>query len=74
MGAVEWLGGGPTTPRRTLLGDGAIEVKATMSSAGFPVKIGSLEQLDDSVASPLFLAAMRFSRGEDGLTHSRNGC
>lgn len=51
-----------------LLGDGAIEVKATMSSSGFPVKIGSLEQLDDAVASPLFLAAVRFSAGDNGLT------
>jgi hypothetical protein len=49
-----------------LLGDGAIEVKATMSSSDFPVKIGSLEQLDDGVASPLFLAAVRFTRGEEG--------
>lgn len=51
-----------------LLGDGAIEVKATMSSSGFPVKIGSLEQLDDTVASPLFLAAVRFTAGEGGAT------
>jgi len=50
-----------------LLGDGSIEVKATMSSSGFPVKIASLEQLDDSIASPLFLAAIRFS-SDDGLT------
>lgn len=50
------------------LGDGAIEVKATMSSSGFPVKIGSLEQLDDGVASPLFLAAIKFTRQESGLT------
>ncbi|EQM76129.1 PD-(D/E)XK motif protein [Stutzerimonas stutzeri] len=62
-----WVGP-DDAPQDFLLGDGAIEVKATMSSAGFPVKIGSLEQLDDSVASPLFLAAMRFSRGEEGLT------
>ncbi|WP_433898359.1 PD-(D/E)XK motif protein [Pseudomonas sp. PSE1(2024)] len=51
-----------------LLGDGALEVKATMSSSGFPVKITSLEQLDDSVASPLFLAAVRFACEEGGLT------
>ena len=50
-------------PQDFLLGDGAIEVKATMSSSGFPVKIGSLEQLDDAVASPLFLMAVRFARG-----------
>ena len=55
-------------PQDFLLGDGAIEVKATMSSSGFPVKIGSLEQLDDAVASPLFLAAVRFARNEGGAT------
>lgn len=60
-----WVGP-DDAPQDFLLGDGAIEVKATMSSSGFPVKIGSLEQLDDSVASPLFLAAMRFSREERG--------
>ena len=43
-------------------------MKATMSSSGFPVKIGSLEQLDDAVASPLFLAAVRFERIEGGAT------
>lgn len=62
-----WVGP-DDTPQDFLLGDGAIEVKATMSSSGFPVKIGSLEQLDDAVASPLFLAAVRFARGEEGAT------
>lgn len=66
----EALGGwvGPDdAPQDFLLGDGAIEVKATMSSSGFLVKVASLEQLDDSVTSPLFLAAVRFAREEDGL-------
>ncbi|MNF35392.1 hypothetical protein D3C84_162600 [compost metagenome] len=62
-----WVGP-DDAPQDFLLGDGAVEVKATMSSSGFPVKIASLEQLDDSVASPLFLAAVRFSRGDSGLT------
>lgn len=62
-----WVGP-DDAPQDFLLGDGAIEVKATMSSSGFPVKIGSLEQLDDAVASPLFLAAVRFVRGEGGAT------
>lgn len=62
-----WVGS-DNAPQDFLLGDGAIEVKATMSSSGFPVKIGSLEQLDDSVSSPLFLAAVRFVREEGGLT------
>lgn len=62
-----WVGP-DDAPQDFLLGDGAIEVKATMSSSGFPVKIGSLEQLDDAVASPLFLAAVRFTAGEGGST------
>lgn len=62
-----WVGP-EDAPQDFLLGDGAIEVKATMSSSGFPVKIVSLEQLDDSVASPLFLAAVRFSGGDSGAT------
>lgn len=62
-----WVGPNDA-PQDFLLGVGAIEVKATMSSSGFPVKIGSLEQLDDAIASPLFLAAVRFIRGEGGLT------
>lgn len=62
-----WVGP-DDAPQDFLLGGGAIEVKATMSSSGFPVKIGSLEQLDDAVASPLFLAAVRFAAGEGGST------
>lgn len=62
-----WVGP-DDAPQDFLLGDGAIEVKATMSSSAFPVKIGSLEQLDDAVASPLFLAAVRFARSEEGMT------
>lgn len=62
-----WVGP-DDAPQDFVLGDGAIEVKATVSTAGFPVKIGSLEQLDDATVSPLFLAAVRFSRGTDGST------
>lgn len=62
-----WVGP-DDAPQDFLLGYGAIEVKATMSSSGFPVKIGSLEQLDDTVASPLFLAALRFASREEGLS------
>lgn len=62
-----WVGP-DDAPQDFLLGDGAVEVKATMSSSGFPAKIGSLEQLDDSVASPLFLAAIRFASADGGFT------
>lgn len=49
------------------LGTGSIEVKATLSAAGFPAKIGSLEQLDDSARQPLFLAGARLRQAESGL-------
>lgn len=62
-----WVGP-DDAPQDFLLGDGAIEVKATMSSSGFPVKIGSLEQLDDALRSPLFLAAVKFAVTDNGLT------
>jgi Putative PD-(D/E)XK family member, (DUF4420) len=48
------------------IGTGSLEVKATLSSAGFPAKIGSLEQLDDSVRQPLFLAGARLRQTETG--------
>lgn len=48
------------------LGIGALEVKATLSAAGFPAKIGSLEQLDDSTRQPLFVAGARLRQTENG--------
>lgn len=48
------------------IGTGAVEVKATLSSSGFPAKIGSLEQLDDSLRQPLFIAAVRFTQSVSG--------
>jgi hypothetical protein len=51
-----------------LLGVGAFEVKSTVAPDGFLVSIGSLQQLDDSVTHPLYLAAMRFTVGEVGRT------
>jgi hypothetical protein len=49
------------------IGVGAIEVKSTLSNNGFPAKIGSLEQLDNSLVSPLFLSGIR-------LVHKSSGC
>ena len=48
------------------IGTGSLEVKATLSAAGFPAKIGSLEQLDDSVRQPLFLAGTRLRQTDTG--------
>ena len=50
------------------IGAGAMEVKATLSAAGFPAKIGSLEQLDDSTRQPLFVAAARMRQTDSGLS------
>jgi hypothetical protein len=49
-----------------ILGTGAVEVKATLSARGFPAKVGSLEQLDDSVRKPLFVAGARFDERDSG--------
>ena len=48
------------------VGTGAVEVKATLSATGFPAKIGSLEQLDDSIRQPLFLAGVRLDQTGSG--------
>ena len=48
------------------LGTGALEVKATLSAAGFLAKIGSLEQLDNSIRQPLFVAGARLRQTESG--------
>jgi hypothetical protein len=48
------------------LGTGAIEVKATVSPHGFSAKVGSLDQLDDSLIRPLFLVAVRLSINPSG--------
>lgn len=50
------------------LGTGAIEVKATVSQGGFPATIGSLDQLDDSLTRPLFLAGVRLALSASGRT------
>lgn len=62
-----WVGP-DDAPQDFLIGIGAVEVKATLSSSSFPVKIGSLEQLDDATVSPIFLAAIKFSLSKGGMT------
>lgn len=48
------------------LGTGALEVKATLSAAGFPAKIDSLEQLHDATRQPLFLIGTRLRQIDSG--------
>jgi hypothetical protein len=62
-----WLG--PTGGVQDFeIGTGAVEVKSTVSTIGFPAKIGSLEQLDDSYRSPLFISGVRFAQAAGGDT------
>ncbi|AUG55278.1 PD-(D/E)XK motif protein [Thalassospira marina] len=51
-----------------LFGLGAIEVKSTVATLGFPATIGSLEQLDASLVTPLFLAGVRLVLDPGGMT------
>ena len=48
------------------IGTGGIEVKSTTSAVGFFARVGSLEQLDDSIRRPLFVAGMRLRLTESG--------
>jgi hypothetical protein len=50
------------------LGNGAIEVKTTLSPIGFPAQINSLEQLDDALVHPLFIAGIRLALNTSGIT------
>lgn len=50
------------------IGTGAIEVKTTVADTGFIAKIGSLDQLNDAVRKPLYLAAVRLKQAASGRT------
>ncbi|MEA1674553.1 PD-(D/E)XK motif protein [Nitrospirillum sp. BR 11163] len=51
-----------------LIGPGAIEVKTTLSANGFPATVSSLEQLDETLRQPLFVAAVRLTLGSAGVS------
>lgn len=68
LAAVEaWVGPLPGV-QDFFLGTGAVEVKSTLASVGFVAKIGSLEQLDDSLRQPLFVAGVRLVQTTSGLS------
>jgi hypothetical protein len=50
------------------IGNGAIEVKSSIAVTGFPARIGSLEQLDDAMRQPLYLAAQRIVVDPEGAS------
>lgn len=49
-------------------GTGGIEVKSTLAAGDFPAVITSLDQLDDNLRQPLFLAAVRLALDAAGTT------
>lgn len=51
-----------------VIGNGAIEVKTSLSQGVFRADIGSLEQLDPSTRSPLCVAVVRLVVSSNGLT------
>jgi hypothetical protein len=53
------------------LDGGAIEVKSAIASRGFPAHITSLDQLDESLVRPLYLAAVRLDVAPIGKTLSQ---
>ncbi|EJN39831.1 hypothetical protein PMI38_00678 [Pseudomonas sp. GM84] len=54
-----------------VVGMGSIEVKSTIGKEGFAVRIASLDQLDDSRSSPLYLAGVRLEISDRGRTLTR---
>lgn len=69
LGAAVTAWVGPLdAPQDFELGTGAVEVKSTLAAVGFSARIGSLEQLDDSVRQPLFVAACRLKQLAQGKT------
>ena len=51
-----------------VLGSGGIEVKTSLSVGEFPAIVSSLEQLDDNLRQPLFVAATRLALHSSGMT------
>lgn len=51
-----------------VFGTGAIEVKTTLAVGEFPAIIGCLDQLDERLVRPLFLAGIRMRLSDSGAT------
>jgi hypothetical protein len=51
-----------------VIGTGGVEAKTTVAPVGFIAEIGSLDQLDDALYRPLYVAALRLSQSATGKT------
>jgi hypothetical protein len=72
LAAVEGWQGPEDGIHDFVLGSGAIEVKSSIATSGFPARIGSLDQLDDAIHKPLYLCGQRLTLDPDGATLPRH--
>ena len=47
---------------------GGIEVKTTIAADGFVARVSSLDQLDENLRQPIFIAAVRLALHPSGMT------
>ena len=65
--ALDWWQGPVDSLHDFVCPRGDIEVKSSTRVGAFSADIGSLDQLDDSLVQPLYLAAVQFSLSSNGL-------
>ncbi len=65
--AVEWWQGPFDSLHDFVCSRGDIEVKSSVRIGTFSANVGSLDQLDESLVQPLYLAAVQFSLSASGL-------
>lgn len=70
--AVEWWQGPTDSLHDFVFPHGDIEVKSSTRVGLFSASVGSLDQLDESLVQPLYLAAVQFSLSATGLRLPRH--
>jgi hypothetical protein len=65
--AVDWWQGPIDSLHDFVCPRGDIEVKSSVRAGAFSANVGSLDQLDESLVQPLYLAAVQFSLSASGL-------
>jgi hypothetical protein len=66
--ALEWWQGPLDSLHDFVAARGAIEAKASTRAGTFTAKIASLDQLDDTIVQPLYIAAVQYSLSSTGLS------
>ena len=64
--ALEWWQGPLDSLHDFVAAHGAIEAKASTRAGTFTAKIASLDQLDDTIVQPLYIAAVQYSLSSTG--------